>query len=135
MGDRGPQVSLVVGETLSGAARRRERLDLNGFATAMPSYLEADYQIVRDCLNRKKFAWEEFVDRFMDLVLHVIDYTAERRRQTLSDDERAELCEAIFRSFRYNDYQLLREFAFHSAVSTYLTVITRRLAVAFLSEE
>ena len=32
-------------------------------------------------------------------------------------------------------YQLLREFAFHSAVSTYLTVITRRLAVAFLSEE
>ena len=55
--------------------------------------------------------------------------------ETLSDDERAELCEAIFRSFRYNDYQLLREFAFHSAVSTYLTVITRRLAVAFLSEE
>ena len=101
----------------------------------MPSYLEADYQIVRDCLNRKKFAWEEFVDRFMDLVLHVIDYTAERRRRTLSDDERAELCEAIFRSFRYNDYQLLREIAFHSAVSTYLTVITRRLAVAFLSEE
>lgn len=100
----------------------------------MGSYLELDYSLVRACLNRRKFAWEDFVDRFMDLVLHVIEHTAETRKIELTDDVKVELCEAIFRSFRYNDYQLLREFAFHSAVSTYLTVISRRLAVAFLAE-
>ncbi len=96
------------------------------------SYLELDYPLVKACLNRQKFAWEDFVDRFMDLVLHVIDHTAEKRGIALKEDERIELCEAIFRSFRYNDYQLLREFGFNCAVSTYLTVLARRLAVAFL---
>ena len=100
----------------------------------MPSYLELDYALVRGLLERKRYAWEDFVDRFMELTLHVIEYTAESRGRELPEEEKLELCEAIFRSFRYNDYQLLREFAFHSSVSTYLTVLTRRLAVAFLSE-
>ncbi|MBQ9874509.1 MAG: hypothetical protein IJM30_08595 [Thermoguttaceae bacterium] len=101
----------------------------------MASYLEMDYDLVRGCLERRRFAWDDFVDRFASLALCVIDREAEVRGRALSEDERIELCEAIFRSFRYNDYQLLREFAFHSSVSAYLTVLTRRLAVAFLTEE
>lgn len=99
----------------------------------MRSYLELDYSLVRGCLEGRQYAWEDFVDRFMELVLHTIDHTAEARGIRPSEEERLELCEAIFRSFRYNDYQLLREFAFHSAVSTYLVVLSRRLAVAFLT--
>ena len=101
----------------------------------MNSYLELDYPLIRACLKGQKYAWEDFVDRFMDLVLHVVEHTAEIRRRPLSEEEKIELCEAIFRSFRYNDYQLLREFTFHSSVSAYLTVFARRLAVAFLNEE
>ena len=100
-----------------------------------PPYLELDYPVIRACLQGKKYAWDEFVDRFMDLVLHVVEHTAELKRRNISEEEKIELCEAIFRSFRYNDYQLLREFAFNSSVSAYLTVFARRLAVAFLSEE
>jgi RNA polymerase sigma-70 factor (ECF subfamily) len=101
----------------------------------MTSYLELDYPLVRACLEGKKYAWEDFVDRFMDLVVHVVEHTAEKRAKNLSEEEKIELCEAIFRSFRYNDYQLLREFAYRSSVSSYLTVLARRLAVAFLSED
>lgn len=100
----------------------------------MRSYLELDYSLIRGCLENKEFAWEDFVDRFVDLVLRTIDHTAEMRGLKLLERERLELCEAVFRSFRYNNYQLLREFAYHCAVSTYLVVLTRRLAVAFLTE-
>lgn len=101
----------------------------------MRSYLDLDYSLVRGCVENREYAWEDFVDRFMDLVLRTIDHTAESRGVVLKERDRLELCEAIFRSFRYNDYQLLREFAYHCAVSTYLVVLTRRLAVAFLMEE
>ncbi|MBR4833475.1 MAG: hypothetical protein IKU86_03965 [Thermoguttaceae bacterium] len=99
-----------------------------------PSILEFDYALVRACLKHKKFAWEDFVDRFAEQTLRVVEHTAEVRRVALSEEEKVELCEAIFRSYRYNDYQLLREFAFRGAVSTYLTVLADRLAVAFLNE-
>ncbi len=99
------------------------------------SFLEFDYPIVRACLNHERYAWNDFVDRFMDLTLHVVDHTAQRRGKKLDEQEKIELCEAIFRAFRYNDYQLLREFSFQSAVSTYLTVIARRVACALMAEE
>ena len=98
------------------------------------SFLEFDYSVLRDCLNHERYAWENFVDRFMDLTLHVVEHTAERRGKRLDDREKVELCEAIFRAFRYNDYQLLREFAFHSAASTYLAVVARRIACALMEE-
>lgn len=99
-----------------------------------PSILEFDYALVRACLKHKKFAWEDFVDRFAEQTLRVVEHAAAVRRVALSEEEKVELCEAIFRSYRYNDYQLLREFAFRCAVSTYLTVLADRLAVASLNE-
>ncbi len=100
-----------------------------------PSILEFDYALVRACLKNKTFAWEDFVDRFAEQTLRVVERVAEIRRVALSEEEKCELCEAIFRSFRYNDHQLLREFAFKSAFSTYLTVVSYRLAVALLNDE
>ena len=99
----------------------------------MSSFLEFDYSIVRACLKNERYSWEDFVDRFMDLTLHVIEHTASRRGKTIDEAEKIELCEAIFRAFRYNNYQLLREFSFKSSVSAYLTVVARRIACAFMA--
>ncbi|MDO4587044.1 MAG: hypothetical protein Q4C95_07065 [Planctomycetia bacterium] len=93
---------------------------------------EIDYPLLQRCLNREKYAWEDFIDRFIGLVLHVIDQTIELRNIRLTTDEKCDLCEAVFRSFHYNDFQLLRDFQFHASLSTFLTVLTRRLVVAFL---
>ncbi|MCF0234758.1 MAG: hypothetical protein HUK22_07265 [Thermoguttaceae bacterium] len=100
----------------------------------MTSFVELDYPLVRACLAGERFAWENFVDRFVGVVWRVVEHVAESRGLDPSEDERLDVCEAIFRAFRYNNYQLLREFAFRSAVSTYLVVVARRLAVALLSE-
>lgn len=100
----------------------------------MASFLEFDYPLVRACLNHEPYAWEDFVDRFMDLTLRVIERSAQAHAKVLTEEEKIELCEAIFRSFRYNDYQLLREFRFHSSVSAYLVVLARRLACGFLMQ-
>ncbi len=98
------------------------------------SFLEYDHAIVRACVEERRDAWEDFVDRFMDLTLRVVESVAERRAKRLDDEEKIEICEAIFRAFRYDRYRLLREFRYKSAASTYLTVVARRLAVALVDE-
>ena len=99
------------------------------------SFLEFDHSVLRACINHDRYAWENFVDRFMDLTLHVVEHTAQRCGKRVDEREKVELCEAIFRAFQYNDYQLLREFSFHSAASTYLVVVARRIACALIEGE
>jgi len=96
------------------------------------SLQELDRPLLRRCINQEKYAWEDFVDRFVGLVLHVIEHTSNIRAVPLDETEKTELCEAVFRSFRYNDFQLLREFSCRCTLTAYLTVITRRLVIAFL---
>ena len=99
------------------------------------SFLEFDHSVLRACINHDRYAWENFVDRFMDLTLHVVEHTAQRCGKRVDAREKVELCEAIFRAFQYNDYQLLREFSFNSAASTYLVVDARRIACALIEGE
>ena len=40
---------------------------------------EIDRNLFARCLARKPRAWDDFVDRFMGLVLHVIDHSAQSR--------------------------------------------------------
>ncbi|MBO7680168.1 MAG: hypothetical protein J6S75_10915 [Thermoguttaceae bacterium] len=96
------------------------------------SATEIDYPLLNRCLRSAPNAWEDFVDRFMGLVLHVIDQTMAVRRLTLTSSERVDLCEAVFRALRYNNCELLRDFDQKSLLSTWLVVMTRRLVVAFL---
>ena len=62
------------------------------------SFLEFDYDVVRGCVANRRYAWEEFVDRFMDLTLRVMERAAERKSIRLDDEQKIELCEAIFRA-------------------------------------
>ena len=98
------------------------------------SFLEFDHALVRACVEGRPYAWEDFVDRFMELAIHVVEHVAERRAVKLDEEEKIEICEAIFRAFRYNRFLLLREFSFQSRVSTYLVVVARRVAVALIAE-
>ncbi len=98
------------------------------------AFLEFDHALVRACVAGQRDAWQDFVDRFMELTLHVVEHVAERRGARLNDEDKIELCEAIFRALRYNQFQLLREFSFQSRVSTYLVVVARRLAVALIDD-
>lgn len=90
---------------------------------------EIDRNLLKRCLNHDPGAWRDFVDRFMGLVIHVINHTAEARSIRLSHDDVEDLCAEILLSIVANDYAVLRHFRGQSSLATYLTVVCRRICV------
>jgi RNA polymerase sigma-70 factor (ECF subfamily) len=90
---------------------------------------EIDRSLLDRCLSRKPRAWEDFVDRFMGLVVHVINHTAQCRSINLSSADREDLAADVFVTIVDNDMAALRHFRGKSSLATYLTVIARRVVV------
>jgi RNA polymerase sigma-70 factor (ECF subfamily) len=95
---------------------------------------EIDRSLLDRCLARKPRAWEDFVDRFMGLVVHVINHTAQCRSTNLSAADREDLAAEVFLTIIDNDMAVLRHFRGKSSLATYLTVIARRVVVRKLVE-
>lgn len=95
---------------------------------------EIDRSLLDRCLNRKPRAWEDFVDRFMGLVMHVINHTAQCRSINLSAGDREDLAGDVFLAIVESDMAVLRHFRGKSSLATYLTVIARRVVVRKLVE-
>jgi RNA polymerase sigma-70 factor (ECF subfamily) len=90
---------------------------------------EIDRNLLERCLQKKPRAWEDFVDRFMGLVLHVVRHTAQSRSIRLSPEDRDDLCAEVFLATIRNDFAVLRNFRGQSSLATYLTVVARRIVV------
>ncbi len=90
---------------------------------------EIDRRLLKQCLARTPGAWQDFVDRFVGLFVHVIRHTAHARSVRLSQDDIDDLCAEIFVTLLKNDFAILRHFRGQSSLATYLTVIARRIVV------
>jgi RNA polymerase sigma-70 factor (ECF subfamily) len=90
---------------------------------------EIDRNLLERCLQRKSRAWEDFVDRFMGLIVHVINHTAQARSVRLTPEDRDDLCAEVFLNMIKDDFGILRHFRGESSLATYLTVVTRRIVV------
>jgi RNA polymerase sigma-70 factor (ECF subfamily) len=90
---------------------------------------EIDRNLLERCLAKKPRAWEDFVDRFMGLVIHVINHTAHCRSVLLSTNDRDDLVAEVMLAIIDNDFAVLRQFRGKSSLATYLTVIARRVVV------
>jgi len=90
---------------------------------------EIDRNLLERCLERKSRAWEDFVDRFMGLVMHVVNHAAQARSVRLSAEDRDDLCAEVFLQIIKDDFAILRHFRGKSSLATYLTVVTRRIVV------
>lgn len=90
---------------------------------------EIDRNLLERCLQRKPRAWEDFVDRFLGLIVHVVDHTASVRNISLGRDDRDDLCAEVFLTLIRDDFAVLRHFRGQSSLATYLTVIARRVVV------
>lgn len=90
---------------------------------------EIDKNLVDRCLSHKEHAWEDFVDRFMGLVVHVVNHTAQNRSMRLSQADREDLVSEVFLTLVDNDLAVLRHFRGESSLATYLTVVSRRIVV------
>jgi RNA polymerase sigma-70 factor, ECF subfamily len=90
---------------------------------------EIDRNLLERCLERKVRAWEDFVDRFLGLIVHVVDHTSTSRNIPLSADDRDDLSAEVFLTLIRDDFAVLRHFRGQSSLATYLTVVARRVVV------
>lgn len=87
------------------------------------------------CIAREPRAWQEFVDRFVGLVLHVIDHTAQARSLALPQEDREDLVAEVFVVLLQDDFRVLRQFRGDSSLATYLTVVARRVVLRQLARQ
>ncbi|MFN9367314.1 MAG: RNA polymerase sigma factor [Planctomycetia bacterium] len=92
-----------------------------------------DAVLVRGCLAGEPGAWDRFLTRFGGLFSYVARRTAEQRQVpwTTADGDDA-VAEILLECLR-DDAAVLRSFAGRSSLSTYLTVVARRVAVRALA--
>lgn len=90
---------------------------------------EIDRSLLERCLSRQAGSWEDFVDRFVGLVIHVIDHTAQCRSIRLTPEDREDLAAEVFLAIINDEFAALRRFRGESSLATYLTVIARRVVV------
>lgn len=90
---------------------------------------DTDRLLLNQCLEHAPESWERFVDRFLGLVLHVINHTSQSRSIQLATHDVEDLASEVFVTVLADDYALLRRFRGESSLSTYLTVVARRVVV------
>lgn len=88
-----------------------------------------DRKLLQRCLSGKPHSWEDFVDRYIGLALHVIRHTARSRSLHLTPQDEEDLASEFFLKVIRDDYAVLRRFRGESSLATYLTVIARRVVV------
>ena len=90
---------------------------------------EFDQNLLQRCLARKASSWDEFVDRFLGLVLHVINHTTSARTVQITSQDIEDYCSEVFLAIIKDDFAVLRRFRGSSSLATYLAVIARRVVV------
>ena len=90
---------------------------------------DIDRNLLDRCLARKSRAWEDFVDRFTGLVLHVVNHTARSRSMMISSTDREDLVAEVLLTVVRDDFAVLRRFRGQSSLATYLAVVARRVIV------
>ena len=71
---------------------------------------EIDRNLLQRCLERRPGAWEDFVDRFLGLVVHVIHHTAQSRSVRISRADVEDLASDVFLAIIDDDFGVLRRF-------------------------
>lgn len=92
-----------------------------------------DRELIKRCLHHEPGAWNDFVDRFLGLVYHVVQHTADMRSYPLTPEDKEDVAAQIMLKIVENDYAPLRQFRGKSSLASYLTVIARRTCVNELS--
>ena len=90
---------------------------------------DIDRQLIDRCLRHEPGAWNEFVDRYMGLIYHVIHHVGHSRSLVLSGPDIEDLAAEVFLGLVDDEYAVLRRFKGSSSLPTYLTVVARRICV------
>jgi RNA polymerase sigma-70 factor (ECF subfamily) len=88
-----------------------------------------DRTLLQRCLQHHRGAWNDFVDRYLGLIYHVIHFTAHQRSVPLQPEDVEDLASEVLVRVVANNYQVLQQFRGQCSLAAYLTVIARRICV------
>jgi RNA polymerase sigma-70 factor (ECF subfamily) len=92
-----------------------------------------DRDLLKRCLSKSPGSWNDFVDRFLGLIYHVIRHTAHLRSMPLRPEDVEDLAAEVLLQVVAEDYAVLRQFKGNCSLATYLTIIARRICVQELA--
>lgn len=90
---------------------------------------DTDRLLLQQCLAKAPGAWNDFVDRFLGLIYHVVHYTAHLRSVPIQPEDVEDIAAEVLLQIVADDYAVLRQFRMKSSLATYLTVIARRTCI------
>ena len=90
---------------------------------------DVDDDLLKRCLTKQPGSWNDFVDRYLSLIYHAIHFTAHLRSARLSPEDVEDIAAEVLVQLVADNYKALREFKREASLSTYLTVIARRICV------
>ncbi len=90
---------------------------------------DIDRKLIDRCLGREPGAWNDFVERYLGLIYHVIQHVAHARSRMVSPADQEDLAAEILLRIVDDDHEILRKYKGISSLPTYLTVIARRICV------
>lgn len=88
-----------------------------------------DRELLRRCLNHEPGAWNDFVDRFLGLIYHVVQHTAHLRSFDLRPEDTEDIAARVLLELVDREYAVLRHFQGKCSLATYLTIVARRTCV------
>jgi RNA polymerase sigma-70 factor (ECF subfamily) len=95
---------------------------------------DLDRTLLARCLDGTDGAWEDFVDRYLALITHVVTSTAKVRVGEIPDSWRDDVVAEVLLGLVDQDFAVLRRFRGQSSLGTYLVVVSRRIAVRKLAK-
>ncbi len=114
--DRPPSLSQRTGQPLAATGVR-----------------ETDYALVQRLVTGDAQAWREFVLRFQRLVYARVLATAREIGPPLAQTDAEDHCAEVFSRLVAGDFAVLRRFEGRSTLSTWLSVVTRRIVLRRLA--
>lgn len=91
--------------------------------------LPVDRDLLQRCLAKQPGSWNDFVDRFLSLIYHVVQHTAFLRSAKISPEDVEDIAAEVLLQLVADDYKVLRQFRGQANLSTYLAVVARRICV------
>jgi RNA polymerase sigma-70 factor (ECF subfamily) len=88
-----------------------------------------DRDLLKRCLSHQPGAWNDFVDRYLGLIYHVVHHTAHLRSTPLKPEDVEDVAAQVLLQIVDSDYSVLKQFKGQSSLATYLTVVARRICV------
>ncbi len=92
-----------------------------------------DYRLAQRLVTGEAQAWRDFVLRFQRLVLARVLAAGREIGQPLAQSDAEDLCADVFSRLVASDFAVLRRFEGRSTLSTWLSVVTRRIVIRKLA--